>query len=230
MRRIAYYCIAVCSMLGLFGIPPGQKPQRLAPAMIDNVAQVDFENTRYDVLCWQMGTTTACAEGVKFIETGIGAGRLHEAFGRNSLAAAGSDEFVLTFDPPIVGTFGFSMALNPDSAWGWPSVTCDGVVREPPGPLAVDEVYATSVPRAAECVVSGAILDDLRLSSPTGPPMSNAITPCETCRPGARCTPCCHNCATHRCYDYCREYPENCGDCEDIEYWDCLDYKCREQK
>ncbi len=150
-------CVIVAiGIVAMVMLPPVQKPQRPAPATIDNVAQVDFENTRYDVLCWQLGTTTVCAEGVRLVDGGI------EAFGRNSLAAASSDEFTLTFDPPIVGVFSFSMALNPDSAWDRPSVTCDGVVREPPGPLAVGTVYTTAVTRASSCVVSGAILDDLR--------------------------------------------------------------------
>ena len=58
-------------------------------------------------------------------------------------------------------------------------------------------------------------------------PVANwAISACETCRPGSECTLCCHACKLDKCYDFCQEYPHQCDDCEDIEYWICLDYNC----
>jgi hypothetical protein len=152
--------------VALMALSLGQKPQRVPRVEIDNVVQTDFEGTRYDVLCWQLGPTTACAEGVQLVDSGIGAGRLHAAFGRNSLATANSDEFVVTFDPPIAGLFTFAMALDPDSAMDRPRADCSGNVREPLEPLAPGTAYTTYVTGASECVFAGAILDDVRLWLP----------------------------------------------------------------
>jgi len=108
-------------------------------------------------------------------------------------------------------------------AWGRNAAPIESCTIWPMG----EDVFAVLFqPRPDEHKPLGdRLVDDLRSWDPDTP-MMEIITVCETCRPNARCTVCCHQCAESECYTLCQQYPPGCAMCEENTYWDCFYNSC----